>query len=63
MAEIEKVIEKMSVAAVPTQQKNDMFNPSKIMKICSWSDVTEEQAYEIHYVNVWLKRCVKHSVF
>ncbi len=28
------------------------------MKMCIWSDVTEVQGYEIHYVNAWLKRCV-----
>ncbi len=28
------------------------------MKMCIWSDVTEVQDYEIHYVNAWLKRCV-----
>ncbi len=27
------------------------------MKMCGWSDVTEVQGYETHYVNAWLKRC------
>ncbi len=35
-----------------------VFNPSKRMKMFIWSDVTEVQGYEIHYVNAWLKRCV-----
>ncbi len=38
--------------------KDDVFNPSKRMKMCVWSDITEVQIYEIHYVNAWLKRCV-----
>ncbi len=26
--------------------------------MCIWSDITAVQAYEIHYINAWLKRCV-----
>ncbi len=38
--------------------KHEVFNPSKRMKMCIWSDITEVQGYEIQYVNAWLKRCV-----
>ncbi len=36
-----------------------LFQLSKRMKMCIWSDVTEVQGYEIHYVNAWLKWCIK----